>query len=65
MRGLPGGDTILVVAVTGHSKDVDRRRAVAAGCDFFFLKPADLDQLHEALSTIQAHREWAIRARRH
>jgi CheY-like chemotaxis protein len=64
MRRLPGGDTILIIAVTGHTKDLDRRRAIAAGCDFFFLKPAEPEALREALSTIQAHRQWAIRARR-
>jgi DNA-binding response OmpR family regulator len=64
LRKLPGGDEVLVLAVTGHGAAIDRRRAIAAGCDFFFVKPADLDQIREALSTIDAHREWAIHARR-
>src|ERR1044071_9620550 len=64
MRRLPDGDTTLILAVTGHTKDLDRRRAIAAGCDFFFLKPAEPNQLREELATIQAHRERGIRARR-
>jgi CheY-like chemotaxis protein len=64
IRGLPGGDAILIVAVTGHGGDPHRRRANAAGCDFFFVKPADLDKLRDALTATTARREWAERARR-
>jgi CheY-like chemotaxis protein len=64
LRCTLGGDAMLIVAVTGHSRELDRRRALAAGCDVFFLKPADLDQLRQALSSIEAHRESAVRARR-
>lgn len=63
IRRLPDGDAVLVITVTGYGREVDRRRAIGAGCDFFFLKPPDLDQLREAMSTVQAHREWAIRIR--
>ena len=64
IRRLPDGDAVLIMTVTGHARSLDRRRAIAAGCDFFFLKPAEPLELREALSTIPAHREWAIRARR-
>jgi DNA-binding response OmpR family regulator len=64
IRRLPQADTILVVALTGHGSDLDRRRAIGAGCDFFFVKPANLDSLRDALATITSHREWVIRARR-
>jgi CheY-like chemotaxis protein len=54
LRGMVGGDRPLVVAVTGHSGDNHRRQAIEAGCDFFFVKPADLDELQGALGTIGA-----------
>lgn len=63
LRCTLGGDAMLILALTAHTRDVDRRRAMAAGCDFFFLKPADIDRLREALSTVAEHRERAIRAR--
>jgi CheY-like chemotaxis protein len=61
IRELPRGANIFILAVTGHGRDQDRRRAIAAGCDRFFLKPADLDQLHEALITLDSHREGNLR----
>jgi DNA-binding response OmpR family regulator len=60
LRGMAGGDQIFVVAVTGHGRDFDRRRALEAGCDLFFLKPPDLDALHRGLG--DAHRELSLRA---
>lgn len=63
IRGMPGGDDVLIVAVTGHGRDTYRRQAIGAGCDFFFVKPADVDDLHSALSRIKAHRGWVARAR--
>ena len=63
VRELPGGEEFLILAVTGHGRAEDRRRAIGAGCDFFFVKPPDLDEVHEALLTVDAHREWARRRR--
>lgn len=63
LRVLPGGDALLIVAVTGWGSDLDRRKAIGAGCDFFFVKPAELDQLQDALRTIAAHKQWVERGR--
>ena len=49
------GALTLLVAVTGHGREIDRRRAVEAGCDYFFAKPADLDELKDALSGAPTH----------
>jgi DNA-binding response OmpR family regulator len=56
-RRLPGGESILILAVTGYGRDIDRRAAMDAGCDFFFVKPPDLDLVFEALRTIESRRE--------
>jgi CheY-like chemotaxis protein len=32
---------VVLVAVTGHGRDEDRRQAEAAGFDLHFVKPAD------------------------
>ena len=38
----------VIIAITGHGREEDRRRALAAGCDHHFLKPFD----HSALITL-------------
>jgi CheY-like chemotaxis protein len=43
----------LLVAITGHGADIDRRRAHAAGFRYYFLKPVDLDVLRTLLMS-----EW-------
>ena len=63
LRSLPGATEMLIVAVTGSGRESDRRDAIGAGCDFFFVKPADLDELRDVLRRIDLHREWVIRAR--
>lgn len=62
IRQLPGGDAILILVVTGHGREADRRRALEAGGDLFFVKPPNLDKVREDLQIIGAHRERAIRA---
>jgi DNA-binding response OmpR family regulator len=39
----------LLMAVTAYGSDADRRRALAAGFDCFFAKPADPDELLRVL----------------
>lgn len=63
IRRLPGGDTIVIMAVTGWGRELDRREALKAGCDFFFLKPPDLDQVHDALMTLDTHHRRGLHAR--
>jgi CheY-like chemotaxis protein len=40
---------LLVVAVSGLGMEEERKRALAAGCDRFLLKPADPDELKTLL----------------
>ena len=48
MRGLRGGEAMLLVAVTGYGREEERRRASEAGFDEHLLKPPALEAL-EAL----------------
>jgi CheY-like chemotaxis protein len=41
LRRLPGGDKLLLVAVTGYGREEDIRRCWDAGIDFHFVKPVD------------------------
>ena len=63
IRRLPGADRIVIMAITGHGRDVDRSAAASAGCDFFFLKPPDLDQVYDALRTLDTHHRRVSRVR--
>ncbi len=49
IRARPGGDRIVLVAVTGYGQPEDRRRALEAGFDDHLLKPVKLDDLSEVL----------------
>ena len=41
LRTTPWGANALIVAVTGHGEDEDRRRTAAAGFDHHLVKPVD------------------------
>ena len=43
----------VIIAITGHGREEDRQRALAAGCDHHFLKPFD----HSALVTLLSSSE--------
>jgi CheY-like chemotaxis protein len=45
IRARPWGGTILIAALTGWGRDVDRRRAQEAGVDLHFVKPVDTTAL--------------------
>jgi CheY-like chemotaxis protein len=57
LRAAPGGNAILLIAVTGYDRPNDRAQAHAAGFDHHFRKPADVD---EVLSLLR-HRNRAPR----
>ncbi len=40
----------VIIAITGYGQEEDRQRALAAGCDYHFLKPFDLSALITLLS---------------
>lgn len=49
VRSLPGGDAVLLVALTGYGMPEDRARTKAAGFDRHLVKPVDLRELAAAL----------------
>ena len=44
------GKGLLLVALTGHARDEDRKQALASGFDHHFTKPLDLMALRQLLS---------------
>jgi CheY-like chemotaxis protein len=50
LRRVPGGERILLVALTGYSDAASRQRAEAVGFDEFVVKPLMPDKLNELLS---------------
>ena len=49
LRSAPGGDAILLVAITGYGRDDDRRRSKDAGFDVHLTKPVSPHELAEML----------------
>ena len=45
LRLIPGVQTTILAAVTGHSQPREKQAALAAGFDFHFAKPIDSQQL--------------------
>ncbi|QDZ29926.1 ATP-binding protein [Noviherbaspirillum sp. UKPF54] len=56
LRRTPHSAAATLIAVTGYGNEYDREKALAAGFDFYFVKPLDATQLHELLSTIRPGR---------
>ena len=50
VRSAPGGDAVLVVAITGYGATSDRRRAQEAGFDAHLTKPIAPHDLAEILA---------------
>lgn len=46
------GDSIALIAVTGWGEEADRARALAAGFDRFFIKPASCDEIRGAIDEL-------------
>ncbi len=46
------GATLRLVALTGHSEEEDRRRALEAGFDDYLVKPATPEELRQALDGV-------------
>jgi signal transduction histidine kinase len=53
IRARPGGDRILLIAVTGYGQPDDRRRSLDAGFDDHLLKPVKLEDLSRVLSRLR------------
>jgi two-component system, sensor histidine kinase len=50
-RAAPGGESVMLVAISGYAGAVDRTRADEAGFDAYLTKPVDVDALFEILGT--------------
>jgi CheY-like chemotaxis protein len=54
LRSLPTLTDVLLVAITGHGRQVDIQRCKEAGIDFHFLKPVEPDVLKRILERDEA-----------
>lgn len=59
LRQLPGGDKLLILALTGYGQDDDRRRADDAGFDGHILKPVRLATLQKTIDRLARKRPAA------
>jgi CheY-like chemotaxis protein len=50
IRKIPGLGSVVLVALTGHAGEADRRRSLAAGFDFHLVKPAEPRQVLAAVA---------------
>jgi two-component system CheB/CheR fusion protein len=50
LRGQPGWDAVLLIALTGSSRDEDRRRTREAGFDHHLVKPVEFADLQRLLA---------------
>lgn len=50
IRALPGGENILLIALTGWGQESDRQRTLAAGFDWHLIKPIGVAELTEILA---------------
>ena len=57
IRELPGGDRIVIVALTGWGLETDRERSREAGCDGHLVKPVGLLELEALLDRLQGERQ--------
>ena len=54
IRELPGGDSIVLIAVTGWGHDDDRKKSLDAGFNDHLVKPVDHAVLTKLLARLQA-----------
>ena len=52
IRAALGGDTMVLIAMTGYGQPEDRRRALQAGFDAYLVKPVDPDELARTLQEL-------------
>lgn len=52
LRAMPSGKKALMIAITGYGQQFDRRNALRAGFDHYFVKPADPSKLASVLTDI-------------
>lgn len=54
IRQQPGGENILLIAVTGYGQEEDRRRSLEAGFDYHLVKPLNFAELKNRLYEFRA-----------
>ncbi|MEJ8839840.1 hybrid sensor histidine kinase/response regulator [Ramlibacter sp. AN1133] len=57
IRGLPAGDRVRLVALTGWGQPADRERTREAGFDLHLVKPLTLEALQDALAQMRSARK--------
>jgi len=55
LRRMPQMSNATLIAVTGYGKKFDRDASIAAGFDYYFVKPADPAELVALLDKLQTH----------
>lgn len=53
IRAQPGGDRIVIAALTGWGQERDRRESREAGCDLHLVKPVDPSDLEQLLESVK------------
>jgi CheY-like chemotaxis protein len=53
LQAAPATRHATLMAMSGYGQEADRRAALAAGFDRYFVKPVDMDELAEALAGIR------------
>jgi PAS domain S-box-containing protein len=56
IRRQPGGDEVVLIALTGYGQDTDRQLSAQAGFNHHLVKPARLEQLKEILAAAAVQR---------
>jgi PAS domain S-box-containing protein len=56
IREQPGGDAVVIIALTGWGQDADRVESKEAGCDGHLVKPVALPDLEKLLAELQSSR---------
>jgi signal transduction histidine kinase/ActR/RegA family two-component response regulator len=59
IRAAPGGERILLIALTGWGQSDARRRTVAAGFDHHLIKPVDVEQILRLAGQVQRRADGA------
>jgi CheY-like chemotaxis protein len=57
IRKMPGGGSILLVAVSGFGQDSDREQSLRAGCDLHMTKPVATEALRAVLDSARPGRD--------
>jgi DNA-binding response OmpR family regulator len=52
LRAAPGGDSVLIVAVTAFRGETHRERALECGFDKYLMKPVDIETLRMVLAEV-------------